>query len=143
MCAPTLKLLRKDSGLVKVEWVGISAVLVLTTMAITAFTMQGADAAGGNISTGSDSVESSDPLLGDGASLNWLSDLANRLANPGSRAERRMVVEPGIAVAGVRINSRCSDIRYHADSATACCSSHSRNLAIFGIPALLRGQTIQ
>ena len=59
-----LKFLRKTDGVVTVEWVGISAVLVLAALAITAFTMQGADAAGGRVSSGINSVDASAPPLG-------------------------------------------------------------------------------
>jgi hypothetical protein len=59
-----LKFLRKTDGLVTVEWVGISCVLVLAALAITAFTMQGADAAGGQVNTGLNSVDASAPPIG-------------------------------------------------------------------------------
>ena len=59
-----LKFLRKTDGLVTVEWVGISCVLVLGAIAITAFTMQSADAAGGAIGTGLRTADASAPVLG-------------------------------------------------------------------------------
>ena len=59
-----LKFLRKTDGLVTVEWVGISCVLVLGAIAIAAFTMQSADAAGGAIDTGLQSADASAPSLG-------------------------------------------------------------------------------
>jgi hypothetical protein len=44
-----LKFVKKDDGLVTIEWVGIAAVMVLAAVAITAFVMQGADSAGGAV----------------------------------------------------------------------------------------------
>jgi hypothetical protein len=41
-----LKFLRKDDGRVAVEWVGISAVMILAAIGITVFVMQGSDTAG-------------------------------------------------------------------------------------------------
>ena len=58
------RFLRKTDGLVSVEWVGISCVLVLAAIAITVFTMEGADAAGGRVSAGLNSVDPSAPSLG-------------------------------------------------------------------------------
>jgi hypothetical protein len=49
---------------VTVEWVGISCVLVLAAIAIAAFIIQGADAAGGRVSVGLNSVDSSAPSPG-------------------------------------------------------------------------------
>ena len=45
------KFLRRDEGLVTIEWVGIAAVMVLAAIGITAFVMQGADVAGDSINT--------------------------------------------------------------------------------------------
>ena len=65
-----LRFLRKTDGLVTVEWVGISCVLMLAAFAITAFTMQSADAAGGAAAAGLNSVDPSTPpplgVFGDG-----------------------------------------------------------------------------
>ncbi len=64
-----LRFLRKTDGLVTVEWVGISCVLVLAVIAITAFTMQSADAAGGAVAVGLNSIDPSPPpplSFGDG-----------------------------------------------------------------------------
>jgi hypothetical protein len=44
-----VKFVKKEDGLVTIEWVGIAAVMVLAAVAITAFVMQGADAAGGAV----------------------------------------------------------------------------------------------
>lgn len=46
------KVLMKEDGLVTIEWVGIAAVMVLAAIAITGFVMQGADGAGGDVTTG-------------------------------------------------------------------------------------------
>ena len=56
-----MKFFRSDDGLVTIEWVGIAAVMVLAAIAITAFIMQGTDAAANTISTGIRSVDASDP----------------------------------------------------------------------------------
>jgi len=56
-----LKFLKKDDGLVTIEWVGIAAVMVLAAIAITAFVMQGTEGAAGTVSTGLQSVNASDP----------------------------------------------------------------------------------
>jgi hypothetical protein len=44
--------LRRDEGLVTIEWVGIAAVMVLAAVGISAFVMQGADVAGQSVNTG-------------------------------------------------------------------------------------------
>ena len=49
---PMRKFFKKDDGLVTIEWVGIAAVMVLAAIAITAFVMQGADAAGNDVVVG-------------------------------------------------------------------------------------------
>ncbi|HEY7799201.1 MAG TPA: hypothetical protein VIA80_10580 [Hyphomonadaceae bacterium] len=59
-----LSFLRKTDGLVTVEWVGISCLLVLGAIAITSFALQSADAAGGAVSVGLNSVDPSAPSLG-------------------------------------------------------------------------------
>ena len=56
-----VKFVKKDDGLVTIEWVGIAAVMVLAAIAITAFIMQGTDAAANTVSTGVRSVNASDP----------------------------------------------------------------------------------
>jgi hypothetical protein len=56
-----MSFIRKEDGLVTIEWVGIAAVMVLASIAITAFIMQGADAASNTIATGVRSVDASDP----------------------------------------------------------------------------------
>jgi hypothetical protein len=56
-----VKFVKKDDGLVTIEWVGIAAVMVLAAIAITAFIMQGAEGAAGTVSTGVRSVNASDP----------------------------------------------------------------------------------
>ena len=56
-----VKFVKKDDGLVTIEWVGIAAVMVLAAIAITAFIMQGADGASKGIATGVQSVDASDP----------------------------------------------------------------------------------
>ena len=65
-----IKFLRKEDGLVTIEWVGIAAVMVLAAIAITAFVMQGVDGASKTVSTGVNSVNASDPpgpgTFGDG-----------------------------------------------------------------------------
>ena len=50
------KFIQNDDGLVTIEWVGIAAVMVLAAIAITAFVMQGADAAGNDVVTGLNGV---------------------------------------------------------------------------------------
>jgi len=47
-----VKFLKKEDGLVTIEWVGIAAVMVLAAIAITGFVMQGADVAGNSVKTG-------------------------------------------------------------------------------------------
>ena len=47
-----LNFLKKEDGLVTIEWVGIAAVMVLAAVAITGFVMKGADTAGHDINTG-------------------------------------------------------------------------------------------
>lgn len=44
-----VKFLKKEDGLVTIEWVGIAAVMVLAAIAITAFVMEGADVASGAV----------------------------------------------------------------------------------------------
>jgi hypothetical protein len=65
-----VKFVKKDDGLVTIEWVGIAAVMVLAAIAITAFVMQGADGAAKGVVTGVKSVDASDPpgpgTFGDG-----------------------------------------------------------------------------
>ncbi len=51
-----IKFVKKDNGLVTIEWVGIAAVMVLAGLAITAFVMQGADGAAGRVDAGLDSA---------------------------------------------------------------------------------------
>jgi hypothetical protein len=41
-----LKFVKKDDGLVTIEWVGIAAVMVLAAIAVTAFVMQGTSETG-------------------------------------------------------------------------------------------------
>ena len=50
------KFVRREDGLVTIEWVGIAAVMVLAAIGITAFVMQGADVAGNSINTGLQNV---------------------------------------------------------------------------------------
>jgi hypothetical protein len=47
-----VKFLKKDDGLVTIEWVGIAAVMVLAAIAITGFVMNGADIAGKSVNDG-------------------------------------------------------------------------------------------
>jgi hypothetical protein len=56
--------LRRDAGLVTVEWVGIGAVMVLATIAITSYVMQGTEGAGGSVAKGLQSVDASEPVVG-------------------------------------------------------------------------------
>jgi hypothetical protein len=58
-----VKFVRKDDGLVTIEWVGIAAVMVLAAIAITAYVMQGTDGAAQHIGKGVESVakEAADP----------------------------------------------------------------------------------
>ena len=67
-----LKFLRKDDGLVTVEWVGISAVMILAAIGITVFVMQGSDTAGGKINAGMSSLDPTPSIgtFGDGISAN-------------------------------------------------------------------------
>ena len=59
-----IRFAKSTDGVVTVEWVGIAAVMVLAAIGITAFTMQGADAAGNTVSTGLRSVDASGPSMG-------------------------------------------------------------------------------
>jgi hypothetical protein len=59
-----LGFIRRDAGLVTVEWVGIGAVMVLAAIAVTSYVMQGVDHAGGNIASGVQSVDASEPYVG-------------------------------------------------------------------------------
>jgi hypothetical protein len=65
-----VKFVKKDDGLVTIEWVGIAAVMVLAAIAITAFIMQGVDATSKGVVTGVKSVDASNPpgpgTFGDG-----------------------------------------------------------------------------
>ena len=67
-----IKFVRREDGLVTLEWVGIAAVMVLAGVAITAYVMQGADEAGGDVRTGVTAVaeDATDPAgpgtFGDG-----------------------------------------------------------------------------
>jgi hypothetical protein len=65
------KFLRKDDGLVTIEWVGIAAVMVLAAIAITAFVMQGADSAATKVGDGMSSIDIPAPIapgpFGEGA----------------------------------------------------------------------------
>ena len=56
-----VKFVKKDDGLVTIEWVGIAAVMVLAAIAITAFIMQGADGASKSVAEGVQSVDAHDP----------------------------------------------------------------------------------
>jgi len=51
-----VKFLKKDDGLVTIEWVGIAAVMMLAAIAITGFVMNGADVAGKSVNDGLQSV---------------------------------------------------------------------------------------
>jgi hypothetical protein len=51
-----VRFLKKDDGLVTIEWVGIAAVMVLAAIAITGFVMNGADVAGKSVNTGVQAV---------------------------------------------------------------------------------------
>jgi hypothetical protein len=54
--------LRRDEGLVTIEWVGIAAVMVLAAIGITTYIMQGVDEAGGTIETGISSIDAGSPV---------------------------------------------------------------------------------
>jgi hypothetical protein len=58
-----VKFVKKDDGLVTIEWVGIAAVMVLAAIAITAYIMQGTDGAAQHVGKGVESVakEAEDP----------------------------------------------------------------------------------
>ena len=51
-----VKFVKKNDGLVTIEWVGVAAVMVIAGLAIMAYIMQGADGAGGRVDTALDSV---------------------------------------------------------------------------------------
>jgi hypothetical protein len=59
-----MNFLKRDTGMVTVEWVGIGAVMVLAAIAITSFVMQGVDHAGDHVSSGIQSVDASEPPVG-------------------------------------------------------------------------------
>ncbi len=65
-----IKFVKKDDGLVTIEWVGIAAVMVLAAIAISAFIMQGTDAAAKTVNDGLKEVDASNPAgpgqFGDG-----------------------------------------------------------------------------
>jgi hypothetical protein len=65
-----VKFVKKDDGLVTIEWVGIAAVMVLAAIAITAFIMQGTDATAKSVVDGLGDVDASQPAgpgkFGDG-----------------------------------------------------------------------------
>ncbi len=56
------KFLRRNEGLVTIEWVGIAAVMVLAAIGITTYIMQGVDEAGGTIATGVSSIDAGSPV---------------------------------------------------------------------------------
>jgi hypothetical protein len=59
-----MNFLRRDHGLVTVEWVGIGAVMVLAAIAVTSYVMQGVDHAGDHVASGVQSVVASEPTVG-------------------------------------------------------------------------------
>jgi len=59
-----LNFLRKNDGLVTMEWVGIAAVMVLAAIGITSYVMQGTEGAGGSVVAGLQSVDASGPKMG-------------------------------------------------------------------------------
>ncbi len=56
------KFLRRNEGLVTIEWVGIAAVMVLAAIGITTYIMQGVDGAGGTITSGLSSINAGTPV---------------------------------------------------------------------------------
>lgn len=57
------KFLQKEEGLVTIEWVGLSAVMVLAAIAIVTFVMEGADGAAGTVDAGLQTVDASNPNI--------------------------------------------------------------------------------
>jgi hypothetical protein len=51
--------LRRDEGLVTIEWVGIAAVMVIAAIGISTYIMEGADGTGGAIDTKLDGISGS------------------------------------------------------------------------------------
>jgi hypothetical protein len=56
-----IKFVKKDDGLVTIEWVGIAAVMVLAAIAVTAFIMQSASNGAAAVGKGMDGVATSIP----------------------------------------------------------------------------------